>query len=80
MAETIRCKLRLEAVIPRAWGGVKAIFRAQYDETIPEDRRFEKATPCGTVDLDITNPHAIAELVIGGAYYFDMIKAETEAA
>jgi hypothetical protein len=70
-----RCKLRLETVIPRTYGGIQAIFRAEYDPNIPEDVRFQKATPSGTVDLVIDNPAAISQLTIGKSYYFDMTEA-----
>jgi len=73
---SIRCKLKLEAVIPQAWGGFQATFRAEYDNTIEEDRRFQKATPTGYVNLMIDNPKAIEQLVIGKAYYLDMTPAD----
>jgi len=66
--------MHLEAVIGQTWGGVKAIFRAHYDNNIPEDTRFQKATPNAMFELVIDNPKAIEELEIGAYYYFDMIK------
>ena len=43
-------------------------FFAQYDESIPEDRRFAKATPTGHVTLTVNNPDV--EFVVGQSYYF----------
>jgi hypothetical protein len=68
--------MRLNAVVAQQWGGVKAIFNCEYDTTTPEDQRFQKATPTGLAEFSIDNPDAIAHLVIGKSYYFDMIRAD----
>jgi len=68
---TTRAKVTLENVIPKQWGGVKAIYRCTYDDKIPEDQRFQKATPSGIIELDVDNPAAINQMVIGAAYYVD---------
>jgi hypothetical protein len=69
----VRCKMKLENVVPYEWGGVKAIFRCLYDpQLIEEDRSFQKATPTGVASFQVDNPTAIAELVIGRSYYFDI--------
>ncbi|CAJ8171666.1 hypothetical protein ISF62_18295 [Burkholderia pseudomallei] len=73
---SVRCKMRLNAVVGQSWGGVKAVFNCEYDNTIEEDRRFQKATPTGMLELQIDNPAAIEQLVIGKAYYFDMTPAD----
>jgi hypothetical protein len=67
----IRCKMHLESIIPQTWGGCQAIFRCQYDPSIPEDVRFTKATPTGEARFSIDNPDAVKQLVIGGYYYVD---------
>ncbi|CAJ3071060.1 Uncharacterised protein [Burkholderia pseudomallei] len=73
---SVRCKMRLNAVVGQSWGGVKAVFNCEYDNTIEEDRRFQKATPTGMLELQIDNPAAIEQLVIGKSYYFDMTPAD----
>lgn len=73
---TVRCKMRLNAVVGQTWGGVKAVFNCEYDTNTPEDQRFQKATPSGLLELQIDNPAAIEQLVIGRAYYFDMTPAD----
>lgn len=73
MPPTIRSKMRLTAVVAQQWGGVKAIFNCDYDTATEEDRRFSKATPTGLAEYVIDNPAAVAQLVVGAAYYFDMI-------
>lgn len=46
---------------------------AQYDMSIPEDRRFQKATPWGECIQRIDNPAAVERLKIGQAYYVALI-------
>ncbi len=68
----IRCKMTLESVVPRLYGGANAIFRCTYDEKIAkEDAGFQKATPSGFAEFQIDNPKAVEQLVIGQAYYVD---------
>lgn len=73
---SVRCKMVLSAVVSQQWGGAKAIFNCQYDDTIEEDKRFQKATPSGVAEFSIDNPAALDQLVIGKAYYFDMTPAD----
>jgi hypothetical protein len=73
---SVRCKLHLESLVAQTWGGYQATFRAVYDDTIEEDRRFQKATPTGFVQLTIDNPTVIDQLVLGKSYYFDMTPAD----
>ena len=51
-------------------------FTAQYDETIPEDKRFAKATPNGTFKMTCDNPAANAQFELGKQYYFDISPAD----
>ncbi len=68
----IRCKMRLDNVFRQNYSGIKAFFSCQYDDTIPEDQRFQKATPSGSADFVIDNPKAAEQLVIGDYYYLDL--------
>ena len=52
-------------------------FRAEYDETIPEDQRFRKATPWGEFSMSVDNPAALEQLIPGKYYYFDITRADT---
>jgi hypothetical protein len=72
----IRAKMTLTNVIGQQWGGAKAIFHTQYDQSIPEDQAFTKATPMGMAEFQIDNPSAASQLVIGKAYYFDISPAD----
>ncbi len=67
----MRAKMVCEAVVPQQHGGFQVTFRCQYDQSIPEDQRFTKATPWGMINMQIDNPEAVKQLVIGQAYYVD---------
>lgn len=67
--------MSLLGVVPQMWGGHQALFQCQYDQGIPEDRAFCKATPNGEARFTIDNPAVISQLVIGKSYYFDITEA-----
>lgn len=52
-------------------------FGAIYDPHLPEDQRFAKATPSGTVEIVVDNP--AVHYTLGQDYYFDIIPAEVTA-
>ena len=72
----MRAKMRCTDVIPTLYGPKKVFFSCQYDPTIPEDQKFQKATPSGQVEMFIDNPAAVAQLVIGADYYVDFTKID----
>ena len=41
--------------------------------SIPEDRRFNKATPSGEFWMQVDNPAALEVLKLGQVFYIDMI-------
>lgn len=49
---------------------------AQYDPSIPEDRRFMEATPSGEVKFYVSNPAVIGGFKIGDNYYVDLTPCE----
>jgi hypothetical protein len=69
--------MKLESVIPCAYGGAQAIFRCTYDQVISDENKgFQKATPSGEARFQIDNPAAISQLVIWKYYYFDISPAD----
>lgn len=73
---TVRAKLRLTQITEYKWGPDAHIhrtlrFETQYDDKIPEDQRFQKATPSGHCELQIDNPAALEQFQHGKAYYVD---------
>lgn len=76
----VRAKFVLTAITRRSWdrgAGATVRFDAQYDQSIPEDRRFSKATPSGHFEMQVDNPSALEQLELGKAYYLDITPAET---
>jgi len=67
----MRAKMVLDSIRDHAWGGKTAHFVTQYDDTIPEDKKFCEATPSGSMEMSISNPAALAQLELGRAYYVD---------
>lgn len=68
---SVRAKLTLNAVTEMSFGGKKLSFSATYDTSIPEDQRFQKATPSATADFFIDNPKALEQFKLGDSYYVD---------
>lgn len=80
---TVRSKFRLTEIITTEFGSgyqqKKYVFAAWYDESIPEDRRFAKATPSGRLEMVIDNPAAQSAFEVGKDYYFDAVPVTTPA-
>lgn len=79
---TVRAKLKLTGIHEHKWHKdmapqVTLKFTAQYDPTIPEDQRFQKATPSGSCELQIDNPVALALFELGVDYYVDFIPVDS---
>jgi hypothetical protein len=73
---SVRCKFVCQSIQDNGTPESKRVtFGTQYDTTIPEDQRFTRWTPTGVLDVVIDNPAAVAELVVGKAYYLDLSPA-----
>lgn len=77
---TVRAKVVLCGVTEHSWGGKTLRFDTQYDATIPEDQRFQKATPSGHIEMQIDNPAALAQFKLGEPYYVDFSPAKLPVA
>jgi hypothetical protein len=82
-----RAKFTLTALVATSYGNVDGMtsrelkFSTRYDPTIPEDQRFTKASPSGSLSIVIDNPAALAffEGKIGKAFYLDFTEAPEPA-
>lgn len=74
----VRCKLQLTQITHTTWtpNGGKLTFQAVYDQSIPEDARFAKASPNGTFEIYVDNPDAFNSYELGKFYYFDSTPCE----
>ena len=67
---TIRAKMRVNSI--HDFGYSKTIsLQCEYDNTIPEDQRFQKATPSGSITMQVDNPAAAARFAVGKTFYLD---------
>jgi hypothetical protein len=74
---TVRAKFQVQEKRSHHWGtGQTIVLRPQYDQTIPEDQRFAKATPSGEFTMFVDNPPAQVALELGKFYYVDFTPAE----
>jgi len=73
---SVRAKLQLTSETKHTWGGKTLRFDCRYDDSIPEDQRFQKATPSGSIELQIDNPAALEKFELGKSYYADFSPAE----
>jgi hypothetical protein len=55
---------------------VKYTFAPQYQPDVPEDQKYEKATPQGELWMVVDNPAVSFEL--GKDYYLDLAPADAE--
>ena len=71
---TVRAKFRLTESADLSWqpGAKRLTFNAEYDDTIPEDLKFDKYTPAGSFTMVCNNPAALAQFKLGEQYYFDI--------
>lgn len=51
------------------------ILTPQYDDSIPEDRRFHWATPSGEFRMLVNNPPVVEQLALGKTFYIDLTEA-----
>lgn len=71
----VRGKLMLTETTDLYYGGKRLKFSTVYDATIPEDQRFQKATPSGFAEFQIDNPAALEQFNLGQSYYIDFVPA-----
>lgn len=51
-------------------------FTAVYDDGTPENQRFNKATPSGSLQMSVDNEEALKQFQLGKSYYLDFTPAE----
>lgn len=52
-------------------------FQPMYDDTVPEDQRYAKYTPSGSLEMLVDNPGV--EFELGRDYYLDFTPVEVRA-
>jgi hypothetical protein len=67
----VRAKFTCNSIRYYAYGERELCFDAVYDDGTPENQRFSKATPSGTLTITVDNPSAAAFFIPGKQYYLD---------
>ena len=71
-AQVVRCKMQCTSILERPAGSsIRYHFEAACADEVPENQRFHKYTPSGSIDLEVDNPNVKYE--IGKFYYFDSV-------
>lgn len=70
---TVRAKVKLNEITSHAWNpNVKTFrFSAVCDDGTPENQKFQKYTPSGSIELMVDNPAVEAQFSLGGEFYVD---------
>lgn len=81
MSTTIRAKFEVTSIERFSWNENQILIKMQprYDEAIPENRRFEEATPSGNLDMHVSNPAAIEVFKLGKTFYLDFTPVDESA-
>lgn len=78
---TTQCKFQVTNILPGYPSTdpdspfKRVVFEPRYDQNIPEDQRFYKATPSGRVDIIVDNPQMLDELKVGDTVYITIAKS-----
>ena len=67
----VRAKLKLRSIEEDHYRQKTLRFSAEYDSTIPEDRRFQQPTPTASPESRIDNPPPLEQSKPGDTYYVD---------
>jgi hypothetical protein len=75
--ETVRGKFKCRSKAEVYWNkdARVIVFDAVCNDGTPENQRFHRYTPAGTVDITVDNPSAAEFFVLGQEYYLDFSKA-----
>lgn len=75
---SVRAKFKVTSIETFDWSSTikKIKLTPQYDQSIPEDRRFAAATPSGEFWMNVDNPAAAEQLALGKTFYIDLTEVE----
>lgn len=75
--DTVRGKFKCESKAEVYWNANARVIRftAVCNDGTPENQRFHRYTPSGSLEMTVDNPAASEFFVLGEAYYLDFSKA-----
>jgi len=74
----VRSKFTVQKITQVSWSKDARIieFGAVTADGVPENERYHKYTPSGTVNITVDNPPAAAQFELGKTFYVDFTPAE----
>ena len=72
------CKFQVESVEEQADQEIIKLS-ALYDENDPEDTKFSKYTPWGSVEFGVSNPNVMGQFKVGDAFFVHFTRVDEEA-
>lgn len=80
----VKAKFMLTGHNHQGWGNGdrhEFTFTPQYDPNLPEDQRFNKASPSGTMTITVDNPGVVEfwRDRVGKQFYLDFTQADDAA-
>jgi hypothetical protein len=74
---SVRGKFQLQSSAEHYWSPMLRTlkFAAVSNNDTPENERFHRATPSGTIEMSVDNPAALEQFKVGDTYYIDFTPA-----
>jgi hypothetical protein len=74
----VRGKFKVQSIKSFQWSPTakEITFGCEYDPSIPEDQKYSKATPQGSITMIVDNPPAAEYLALGKTFYVDFTAVE----
>lgn len=73
----MRAKVRLNSILDSGYSKTLKMAPVTGKAT-PEDAAFWKATPCGSIELQVDNLDAVKDMKVGQFFYVDFTPADEE--
>ena len=75
-----RCKFSVEKITPSQYNPEEEVISlsASYDPDDPEDTKFSKYTPWGSMEFGLSNPNLVGTFKLGDKFYVDLIRVEAD--
>lgn len=73
---SVRAKFQLHSITDHANSQAKTLkFGAVTADGVPENERYHKYTPSGSLEIYVDNPPAVEQFKLGEQYYVDFTPA-----
>jgi hypothetical protein len=73
---SVRAKFTVQSITSHAHGQAKTVrLNAVCADEVPENQRYHRYTPSGSLEITIDNPAALEQFELGKSYYLDFTPA-----